>query len=101
VRYNQSAEKNRSRDGIKLRNGGTEMENNKKRLEDSFRCSMETTLEINCKKKKKVNFNYSVAQADYIFACHDVNGRGEISNLTFNMLIKSSQVKVRLKCRKS
>ena len=37
VRYNQSAEKNRAQDGIKARNGGTEMENTKKRLDDSFR----------------------------------------------------------------
>lgn len=37
MRYNQSAEKNRAQDGIKARNGGTEMENTKKRLDDSFR----------------------------------------------------------------
>jgi len=42
VQYNQSAGKNRSQDGIKARNGGTEMENTKKRLDDSFRCSKKT-----------------------------------------------------------
>lgn len=81
------------------------MENIKKRLDNSFRCSKKTQLEINCKKKKKkrkeVNFNYSVARVGYIFASYDVNGRSEISDLTFSMLIKSSRVKVSPKCTES
>jgi hypothetical protein len=66
------------------------MENTKKRLDDSFRCSKKTKLETNW---KKVDFNYSVARAGYIFAPYDVNGGSEIPNLTFNMLIWSSRVK--------
>lgn len=74
------------------------MENIKKRLDDSFRCSKTTQLEMNCKKKKEGNFNYSVARVGYIFVCRDVNGRSEISDLTVNMLIKSSRVKARRQC---